>query len=364
MANTIHNDRRRFVRAAATALAGASLGYLFRPLPVKLATAAQIAGDELTSLARATAWLNSPPLTAASLRSKIVLVDFWTYTCINWMRTLPYVRAWVERYAPHGLVVIGVHSPEFPFEQDLDNVRGASKDLRVEYPIAIDNDFAIWRAFDNSYWPALYLLDGDSRIQFRHFGEGNYDRTESAIQKLLREANSAHRAIATELVPVEGSGVEASADWSNLKSPEAYLGYGRAERFASPGGAITDEAHFYAAPERLRLNRWALSGEWTVKRGSIVLNRRNGMIRFSFHARDLHLVMGPSVRGAAIKFRVTLNGEPPGAAAGGDIDAAGSGTLNQQRMYQLIRQPRPIQDREFAIEFLADGAEAFSFTFG
>jgi thiol-disulfide isomerase/thioredoxin len=317
---------------------------------------------ELPSLGGATGWLNSPPLTAAGLRGKVVLIDFWTYTCINWLRSHPYVRAWAEKYQEYGLVVIGVHAPEFAFEHTVDNVRRAARDLRVEYPIAIDNDYAIWRAFKNHYWPALYIIDAEGHVRHHHFGEGGYEQSEGIIQHLLAEAGGG--GIGQELVSVDARGAEAAADWDSLRSPENYLGYERTANFASPGGAVLDKRRVYAAPTRLSLNQWALSGDWTVGRQAIVLNEANGRIAYRFHARDLHLVMGPAARGTSVRFRVFLDGRPPGAAHGSDVDEQGNGMASEQRLYQLIRQPKPIADRQFEIEFLDSGVEAFAFTFG
>ena len=325
-------------------------------------TLAAAQSRELSSLSNATGWLNSEPLTAAGLRGKVVLVDVWTYTCVNWARTLPYVRAWAEKYREKGLVVIGVHSPEFPFERDVDNVRRAAKDMRVFYPSAIDNDFAIWRAFDNHYWPALYLIDANGRIRHHQFGEGGYEQSERAIQKLLAEAGVG--GIGHDLVSVDARGLEVAADWSDLKSPENYLGYEFNENFASPGGAVLDKSRLYAVPERLKLNHWALLGDWTVRERVVVLNKASGRIAYRFHARDLNLVMGPAARGTSVRFRVLIDGKPPGAAHGGDVDEQGNGTVSEQRTYQLIRQPKPIADRQFEIEFLDAGVEAFDFTFG
>ena len=317
---------------------------------------------ELPSFRGATAWLNSAPLSQADLRGKVVLVDFWTYTCINWLRTLPYIRAWAEKYKEHGLVVIGVHTPEFPFEHDLENVRGAVQDMRVDYPVAIDNDYAVWDAFDNHYWPALYIADAQGRIRFHQFGEGAYEQSEMVIQHLLAEAGVGD--IAHELVSVDARGPEVAADWRDLRSPENYLGDERTENFASPGGAVVDRRHVYSAPERLRLNEWALSGEWTVGRGAVAPDEANGRIAYRFHARDLNLVMGPQARGTSVRFRVFIDGQTPGAASGSDVDEQGHGTVSEQRLYQLIRQPGPVVDRQFEIEFLDAGVEAFSFTFG
>ena len=298
----------------------------------------------------ATGWLNSAPLTAAELRGKVVLVDFWTYTCINWLRQLPYVRAWAEKYKDHGLVVIGVHTPEFEFEKNLDNVRRAVKEMGISYPIALDNDYAVWRAFRNNAWPALYFVDAQGRIRHHYLGEGEYERSEKILQQLLAEAGAGD--VPRDLVSVEGRGIEAAPDWGSLKSPETYLGPERAAN------------RVYTAAARLRLNQWTASGSWTPKRQAIVLGKPHGRIAHRFHARDLHLVMGPSMPGTAVKFRVLIDGKPPGAAHGVDIDAQGNGTVTEQRMYQLIRQPKPIADRQFEIEFLDPGVEAFAFTFG
>jgi thiol-disulfide isomerase/thioredoxin len=323
----------------------------------------QVAGQsELASFERATEWLNSPPLTAAALRGKVVLVDFWTYTCINWLRTLPYVRAWAEKYRDQGLVVIGVHSPEFSFEKNLNNVRWAAKKLRVDYPIAVDSDHVIWRAFRNQYWPPLYFIDAQGRARHHHFGEGAYEQSEMIIQSLLAEAGIG--SVDREPVSVDGRGLEAAADWRSLKSPENYVGYDRTQNFASPGGAVLDNPRVYMFPARLRLNEWALSGGWTVKKEAAVLNEPNGRIAYRFHGRDLHLVMGPAVPGISVRFRVRIDGQPPGAAHGVDVDEQGDGTITEQRLYQLIRQPKPIADRQFEIEFLGSGVEAFAFTFG
>ena len=317
---------------------------------------------ELPSLGGATGWLNSPPLTADGLRGKVVLIDVWTYTCINWLRTLPYVRAWAEKYKNQGLVVIGVHAPEFAFEKNLDNVRRAAKDMRVDYPIAIDSDHALWRALKNQYWPALYFVDAQGKIRHHHFGEGEYERSERVIQQLLSEAGM--RGIGQELVSVDARGAEVAADWGSLKSPENYVGYDRTENFASSGGAVLDKQRIYAVPARLRLNQWALSGDWTVQKQATVLNQANGRIAYRFHARDLHLVMGPAARGTSVRFRVLIDGKPPGAAHGIDVDDKGNGTVTEQRLYQLIRQPKPIAERQFEIEFLDSGVETFAFTFG
>jgi thiol-disulfide isomerase/thioredoxin len=317
---------------------------------------------EMPSLGGATGWLNSPPLTAAGLRGKVVLIDFWTYSCINWLRSLPYVRAWAKKYKDQGLVVIGVDAPEFAFEKNVDNVRRAAKEMRVDYPIAIDNDYAIWRAFKNDYWPALYFVDAKGHIRHHVFGEGEYEQSERVIQQLLAEAGMGRTGHA--LASVDARGVEAAADWDSLKSEENYVGYERTENFASPGGAVLDKRRVYAAPARLRLNHWALSGDWTVQKQATVLNKAHGRIAYQFHSRDLHLVMGPAARGASMRFRVLLDGRPPGATHGLDVDEQGNGTVTEPRLYQLIRQRKPIADRRFQIEFLDSGVETFAFTFG
>jgi thiol-disulfide isomerase/thioredoxin len=310
----------------------------------------------------ATGWLNSPPLGAAELRGKVVLVDFWTYTCINWLRTAPYVRAWAEKYRDQGLVVIGVHTPEFEFEKNVDNVRRAVRDMRVAYPVALDSDYAVWRAFGNTAWPAVYLIDAQGRVRYRHLGEEEYERTERMIQELLAEAGKAPAA--RDLVAAEGHGLEAAPDWANLRSPENYVGVERTENFVSPGGPVVGKPRAYAAPARLTVNHWALAGDWTMRKDAILLNRPNGRIVYRFHARDLHLVMGPAAPGTAVRFRVLIDGKPPGAAHGVDVDEQGNGTVTEQRLYQLIRQPKPIVDRQFEIEFFAPAVEAFAFTFG
>jgi len=330
--------------------------------PMKPATIRLPVEGDVPSLGGAAGWLNSPPLTAAELRGKVVLIDFWTYSCINWRRSLPYVRAWAEKYKSRGLVVVGVHTPEFEFEKNVDNVRGAVKAMRVDYPVAIDNDYAIWNAFRNNSWPALYFVDVRGRIRHHHFGEGEYDKAEVIIQQLLSEAGVP--GIGRDLVAVDPRGVEAAADWVSLRSPENYVGYERTENFASPGGAALGKRRVYAAPTRLNLNHWALSGEWTVEKEATVLNKGNGRIVYRFHARDLHIVMGPAVRGSPVRFRVLIDGKAPGVAHGIDVDEQGNGAVAEPRMYQLIRQPKPVADRQFEIEFLDPGVQVFSFTFG
>jgi thiol-disulfide isomerase/thioredoxin len=310
----------------------------------------------------ATGWLNSPPLTAADLRGRVVLVNFWTLTCINWLRTLPWLRAWAGKYEQHGLVLLGVHTPEFDVEHDLDNVRQAVEELGVDYPVVVDNDYAIWTAFDNHYWPALYFVDAEGKIRHHRFGEGGYEQSEMILQQLLVDAGAAD--VGDDLVSVEADGPEVAADWDNLWSPENYLGSERSENFASPNGAVLGRRHVYDTPPTLRLNHWALAGDWTVKRQPVVLNEAEGRIAYRFHARDLHLVMGPAARETPVRFRVLLDGASPGAAHGTDVDDQGNGTVTEPRLYQLIRQPGPISDRTFEITFLDPGVQAYAFTFG
>ena len=321
-------------------------------LLVALATTAMTTStrtSELDSLRHATEWINSPPLTAENLQGKVVLVQFWTYSCINWLRTMPYVRAWAEKYRDQGLVIIGVHSPEFGFEKRLPNVIWGAKHYRVEYPIAVDNDFAVWRGFGNQYWPALYLYDSTGNVRHRKFGEGSYEETERAIQKLLAETGAA--GLGKDLASVAPDGVEAQADWDDVKSPETYLGTDRGENRVS-------------SPAKLRLNQWALTGDWTVRGQAAVLNKADGRLTYLFHARDLNLVMGPGPAGRPVRFRVLINGQLPDAAHGIDVDEQGTGAVTEPRMYQLIRQPGTITDRRFEIQFLDPGVEVFVFTFG
>lgn len=322
------------------------------PLPVE---------GRLPDFEGATGWLNSSPLTPEGLAGKVVLVDFWTYTCINWLRTLAFVRAWSEKYRDRGLVVIGVHTPEFPFEREVENVREAVQAMRVEYPIALDSDYRVWSAFGNRYWPAVYLADAESRIRYHHFGEGEYDDGEWMIQHLLREAGS--EGIGQELVSVTAEGLEAQADWTNLGSPETYVGYQQGQNLDSPEGVAYDEPRGYVAPETLQLNTWALAGNWTLEGRASVLNEGGGRIAFRFHARDVHLILRARA-GTAVPFRVLVDGTPPGDAHGLDVDEQGRGTLVEPRLYQLIRQPGSIDDRTFEIAFDAPGVEAYAFTFG
>ncbi|MDN7589854.1 cytochrome c biogenesis protein DipZ [Burkholderia seminalis] len=319
----------------------------------------------LPSLDGAVQWLNSPPLTAAGLRGKVVLVDFWTYSCINCLRTLPYTNAWARKYAPYGLVVIGVHAPEFAFERDIGNVKKAVHDLGIDYPVAIDNGYSIWRAFNNEYWPAHYFVDAQGRVRHHHFGEGEYAQSERAIQSLLAEAGHPEALnVPLGLAGAPANGALAAADSADVRSPETYVGYARAESFMSPGGAVRDAAHRYDAPARPDLNDWGLAGTWNVGAERASLAAPDGRIVYRFHARDLHLVLGPGTNGQPVRFRVTLDGAAPGAAHGTDVDAQGYGTVTGQRLYQLVRQPGAVADRTFAIEFLDPGVDAYAFTFG
>jgi len=316
---------------------------------------------QLPSLAGATAWINSPPLTPAGLRGKVVLVDFWTLTCVNWLRTLPYVRAWSTRYKDKGLVVIGVHTPEFSVEHEIENIRRAAKAMRVDYPVAVDNDHRVWRAFDNNYWPAVYIADAQGKIRYHHFGEGAYEKTERVIQRLLAEAGAT--GVPADLVTVDPRGTEVAAAWNDVKSGEAYVGTDKAENFASPGGA-SGKPRAYTVPAQLSLNHWGLAGEWTVGRELAAAGKPKTRIVYRFHARDVNLVMGPGNTGGPVRFRVLVDGRAPKTAHGTDVDAQGNGTVTEPRLHQLVRQPKPIVDRTFEIEFLDPGVEAFCFTFG
>jgi cytochrome c biogenesis protein CcdA/thiol-disulfide isomerase/thioredoxin len=313
------------------------------------------------SLSGATDWLNSPPLTPEGLKGKVVLIDFWTYSCINCLRAVPYVKAWADKYKNHGLVVIGVHTPEFAFERKVDNVRAAVSSLKIDYPVAIDDEYAIWRAFDNQYWPAHYFIDAQGRTRYHHFGEGEYDESERVIQRLLEEAGN--RDVPTDLVSVNASGAEAAPSASDDKSPETYIGYNRGDNFVPHGAIVQDQSHAYsgATPE---LNQWSLSGDWTIKGENAASDDSGARIVYRFHARDLHLVLGPAVNGKPVRFRVTIDGEAPGADHGSDVDGDGQGVVREQRLYQLIRQHGAVADRTFEIEFLDPGVQAYAFTFG
>jgi len=313
--------------------------------------------SRMPSLDGATAWLNSEPLTPAGLLGRVVLVDFGTYTCINWLRTLPYIRAWAERYQEHGLVVVGIQTPEFEFEQNLGSVRREVEARRINWPVAVDNYYEIWRAFSNNYWPALYFVDREGALRHQHFGEGQYEQSERVLQQLLGLAPQ-------DLVRVHGEDDESEADWAHLNSPETYLGYGRTDNFASPNGVGFGETRLFAAPDRLELNHWALSGDWTMEREHVSLNAAGGRISFRFEARDVHLVLRRTGQSERVPFRVLLDGAAPAGAHGVDTDADGKGQLEQDRMYQLVRQPGAVEPRTFEITFLEAGVEAYVFTFG
>ncbi|MBD8666292.1 cytochrome c biogenesis protein DipZ [Pseudomonas lurida] len=316
----------------------------------------------LPPLEGAVQWLNSPPLTAEALKGKVVLVDFWTYSCINCLRTLPYVKAWAEKYRDQGLVVIGVHAPEFAFERDVSNVTKAMKDLGITYPVAIDNAYKIWRAFDNQYWPAHYFADAKGQIRYHHFGEGDYAESERVIQQLLREAGA--RNVAGGLIQADAKGVQQAPDMNEVQSPETYLGYQRAENFISTGTLATNQVANYPAAGNLALNHWTLEGQWNVGGQQATLNQPGGRIVYRFHARDLHLVLGPGADGKPVRFNVTVDGQAPGDAHGTDVAPDGSGTVTEQRLYQLVRQPGAVQDHTFTIEFLDPNVAAYAFTFG
>jgi thiol-disulfide isomerase/thioredoxin len=363
MSKNINHNRRYFLTTMLKTIAATQLGMIACTAQHTTPATAELPIEgKLPSLVGAIAWLNSQPLTVDGLRGKVVLINFWTYTCINWLRQLPYVRAWAEKYKDQGLTVIGVHTPEFEFEKNIDHVRRASTEMRIEYPIAVDNDYAVWRAFGNHYWPALYFIDTQGRIRHHQFGEGEYEQSERVIQQLLSESGTDR--VGQEMVEVNARGFEAAADWSSLKSAENYLGYERTENFASSGSAVLNKPRLYTAPAQLQRNQWALSGDWTIGRQAIVLNKSGGRIAYRFHARDLHLVMGPAEPGTSVRFRVLVDGQPAIAARGLDLDERGEGTVTEQRLYQLVRQPQPISDRQFEIEFLDSGVEAFAFTFG
>ncbi|MGV3680861.1 MAG: cytochrome c biogenesis protein DipZ [Acidovorax sp.] len=318
---------------------------------------------EVPSLDGAVQWLNSPPLTTAGLRGKVVLVDFWTYSCINCLRAMPYVKAWAEKYKDQGLVVVGVHAPEFAFERDAANVGKAVRDLGITYPVAIDNNYAIWRAFQNRYWPAHYLIDAQGRMRYHHFGEGSYAESERAIQQLLREAGTA-APVQNGLAQVAASGVHQPADMKAVRSHETYLGYERAENFASAEPAVRDRAATYTAPSNPALNAWGLAGQWTVGAERATLSGGSGRIVYRFQARDVHMVLGPGAGGKPVRFKVTVDGQPPGTAHGLDVAADGTGTVTGQRLYQLVRQSGDIRERTFSIEFLDAPVDAYAFTFG
>jgi thiol-disulfide isomerase/thioredoxin len=362
MSAEISLNRRRFLANGVMTIGAARLGLAGRANAESSAAIRLLSEGEFPSLGGATGWVNSQPLTARGLRGRVVLVNFWTFSCINSIRVLPYLRAWEAKYRNHGLTVIGVQAPEFEFEKNVENVRWAIKDRTIEYPIAIDNGLAVWRAFDNNYWPALYFIDARGHIRHHQFGEGDYEHSERVIHQLLADAGA--QGIGQELAQVEGVGIEAAPDWADLRSPESYIGYEQAANFAPPGGEARDKSHVYVGSSTLKLNQWALSGAWTARKQFALLNSPNGQVSYRFHARDLHLIMGPSTPGAPVRFRVKIDGQPPGSAHGVDVDGQGEGTVTQQRLYQLIRQAQPIVDRLFEIEFLDPGVEVYDFTFG
>jgi thiol-disulfide isomerase/thioredoxin len=388
MLTSIAHNRRRVIGATAVTVAAAGLGLAGlaqtrsstpppgEPLmvdrlpgffcsfvhgPPGEAVELPVEGD-LPSFAGATGWLNSESLTPEGLRGRVVLVDFWTYTCVNWLRTLPYVRAWAAKYADQGLTTIGIHTPEFDFERDLDNVIAQARALRVPYPIAIDSDYGVWRAFDNHYWPAVYIADAQGRIRYHHFGEGEYALQEMVIQQLLQEAGAED--VDLDLVSVDPVGLEVAADYRTLRSPETYLGYGQATGMASPDGLVPDQPYDYAPPPSLGLNQWAPTGAWSISHRAATATAPHAKLAFRFQARDVNLVMGPAIRGSAIPFRVSIDGLPATDAHGADVDVDGHGTVSEQRTYQLIRQPSPATERLFEIEFGDPGVELFCFTFG
>jgi thiol-disulfide isomerase/thioredoxin len=350
-------------RGATTATVAPTRTGLLRSLAHRLAGDTDVLPVEghLPTFDGATGWLNSEPLTPQALRGRVVAVDFWTYTCINWLRTAPYRRAWAAKYADAGLALIGVHTPEFGFEHDRDNVVAQSRAFGVDYPIALDNDYGVWGAFANHFWPALYIADAEGRIRYHHFGEGEYAMSEMVIQQLLVEAGAE---VDPALVSVDPQGFEVAADWESLRTPETYLAYGRSAGFASPERARFNEPYAYPEPARLDLNAWAPTGRWTLAAHAAVSGEAGGRIAFKYQARDVNLVMGPAARGASVPFRVYIDGAAPGGAHGFDVDEGGNGTLSEQRLYQLIREPGRVGEHLFEIEFLDAGAEAYCFTFG
>lgn len=354
-----HASRRRWLKAALLVAAPLPLGAaaLVSAFPFSPAQAAP-----LRALSTSPDWLNTPPLRAEDLRGKVVVVNFWTYSCINSLRALPYLRAWSAKYRDQGLVVIGVHTPEFAFEKDPANVRQAVKGLGVRFPVALDSDGRVWRAFGNNAWPAFYFIDADGRVRHQAIGEGNYDQSERVIQKLLSERGKSR--VPTDIAAVTGVGPEAPADLDDLGSGETYVGYAQAANFTSPGGLKPDRRQVYSPPPRLALNSWSLTGDWTVGSEFATAGAASGRITYRFHARDLHMVLGPTTAGRPVRFRVRLDGAPPGADHGVDTDGQGLGVVQAPRMYQLVRQTRPVADRIFEIEFIDPGVRAYVFTFG
>jgi cytochrome c biogenesis protein CcdA/thiol-disulfide isomerase/thioredoxin len=351
----------QMVMSGNNAMMAGSNAMMMRGGPKQVAAEALPVEGTMPSLDGAVQWLNSPPLTAESLKGKVVLVDFWTYSCINCLRAIPYVRAWAEKYRDQGLVVIGVHAPEFAFEKNVDNVKKAIGDLGITYPVAIDNDYTIWRAFQNQYWPAHYFIDAKGQVRHHHFGEGDYDGSERVIQQLLAEAGKT--GVAGDMVEVKATGAEAASNQADVQSPETYVGWQRSENFVDAKGTVNDAAHSYVAATP-RLNEWGLTGSWTVGSEQAGLNDKDGSIYYRFHARDLHLVLGPAADGKPVRYQVAVDGKPPGDGHGADTDAQGNGTVTGQRLYQLLRLPGAVGDHTFEIRFLDPGVQAYAFTFG
>ncbi|MFJ6326119.1 MULTISPECIES: cytochrome c biogenesis protein DipZ [Hyphomicrobiales] len=354
------NDTGAMMMSGNPAMMSGSNAMMMQAKPKAGADVLPVEGT-MPSLDGAVQWLNSQPLSVSALKGKVILVDFWTYSCINCIRAIPYVKAWAEKYKDQGLVVIGVHAPEFAFEKNVDNVKKAVGDLGIAYPVAIDNDYAIWRAFDNQYWPAHYFIDAQGRVRHHHFGEGEYDQSERVIQQLLAEAGKSN--VAGDVVDVIATGAEAASNASDVQSPETYVGWQRSEHFVDAKGTTNDAPHVYTAAEP-RLNEWGLTGNWTVGAENADLNDKDGSVYFRFHARDLHLVLGPGVDGRPVRFKVTVDGKAPGDSHGVDTDADGNGTVTGQRLYQLLRQRGPVADHTFEIRFLDPGVQAYAFTFG
>jgi thiol-disulfide isomerase/thioredoxin len=355
--------RRRWTLRATALIVATCLALLTSRIVLQAQEPPSIVGSSpLHGLSGATGWINSKPLAANELKGKVVLVDFWDYSCINCIRAIPYIRAWAEKYKDSGLVVIGVHTPEFDIEKQPPNVLRAVQKFGITYPVAIDSDQKIWNAFHNEYWPAHYFIDAKGKVRYEHFGEGEYDQSERWIQKLLKEANASPMAAGP--VSVKGQGVEAAPDMNDARSPETYIGYARAKNFWSSGGIKRDVEQNYTEPKKLYLNEWGLAGKWNDHQQVAVLGAAEGKIVFRFHARDLHLVLGPGTDGNPVRFRVTIDGQAPGENHGVDTDAQGNGTVTEHRLYQLVRQKGSIADHTFAIEFLDPGVQAFSFTFG
>ena len=361
MGIAFHRQRRQ-LRLAALVAAACFLLAAGQAATGAQETASIVGSSPLPGLSGATDWLNSKPLTAADLKGKVVLVDFWAYSCINCLRAVPYVRAWADKYKDSGLVVIGVHTPEFEFEQQLPNVQRAVKKFGITYPVALDSNNAIWDAFHNQYWPAHYFIDAKGKVRYEHFGEGEYDQSERWIQELLKEANG--KSMPSGSVNVQAQGIQAAADMKDVHSPETYIGYARAEHFGSPEGIVRDLDQVYSIPDDLRINEWGLGGKWADHEQVAVLRAPTGKISFHFYARDLHLVLGPAADGKPVRFRVTIDGQAPGENHGVDIDAQGNGVVTEHRLYQLVRLKGPVKDHVFVIEFLDAGVQAFSFTFG